>query len=95
MDSVVSPSGAWALEHVQVVYGNNWIGNVPVDEIRIRSVATPARRATVASYEQLRSAISLRWRGDLGVEIGLQQAEKPMTLAAESFGIKVAVNGPQ
>lgn len=89
--SVASPSGQWVLEHVEVAYGNRWTRNAPVDEIRLRSVLTPLRRATVVSFTDSGTNASMRWKGEADVEIGYSERVKPATLAAESFGVRTSV----
>ena len=90
VSSVASPSGQWVLEHVEVAYGNRWTRNAPVDEIRLRSMPTPLRRATVVSFEDSGTNVSMRWRDETDVEIGYFERVKPVTLAAESFGVRIS-----
>lgn len=94
VSSVTSPSGQWVLEHVEVAYGNRWTRNAPVDEIRLRSVLTPLRRATVVSFEDSGTNASMRWRDEADVEIGYSERVKPTALAAELFGVRISTVPP-
>lgn len=89
VSSATSPSGQWVLEHIEVAYGNRWTRNAPVDEIRLRSVPTPLRRATVVSFEDSGTNASMRWKDETHVEIAYSERVKPVTLAAESFGVRL------